>query len=167
METCANLLFCKQVYEQTLSTLARQRSSVRDQHERMRARVLTKPLNRVARIFTHTHIYIETRIESFNSPSYPASSPPFRRAHPRPRGVSATPACLCPRFERSPLSIAAIDCALASPSRTSVHRSTRKKSRYVWKKALCPFSKKFFSFKRLARFLIFMFYERCFLIFFF
>lgn len=37
----------------------------------------------------------ETRRESFNSPSYPASSPLFRRAkraHPRPRGVSATPA---------------------------------------------------------------------------
>lgn len=37
----------------------------------------------------------EIRRESFNSPSYPASSPLFRRAkraHPRPRGVSATPA---------------------------------------------------------------------------
>lgn len=42
----------------------------------------------------HTHRG-ETRRESFNSPSYPASSPLFRRAkraHPRPRGVSATPA---------------------------------------------------------------------------
>lgn len=65
---------------------------------------LTKPLKRVARISTHTRTLRSADAwRKLRSPP-PATGPiptPFRRAkraHPRPRGVSATP--FCPRFER-------------------------------------------------------------------